>query len=117
MRKKKKGTTECDKSTVTCDFGTALCEDGTIKCEKKNKGTTEYDKSTVTCNVHTTQYDDCIIKCEKRKIREPPNLTKLQSHVMLVLHNMKMVPSNLRKKKKGTTECDKSTVTYDAGTA
>ena len=100
MRKKKKGTTECDKSTVTYDFGTALCEDGTIKCEEKNKETTEYDKSKVTCNVRTTQYDDCIIKCEKRKIREPPNLTKLQSHVMLVLHNVKMVPSNLRKKKK-----------------
>ena len=43
MRKKKKGTTECDQSTVTCDFGTALYEDGTIKCEKKNKETTEYD--------------------------------------------------------------------------
>ena len=25
-------------------------------------------------------------------------MTKVQSHVMLVLHNMKMVPSNVRKK-------------------
>ena len=32
---------------------------------------------------------------------------------MLILHNVKMVPSNVRKKNKGTTECDKSTVTYD----
>ena len=36
---------------------------------------------------------------------------------MLVLHNMKMVPSNVKKKKKRTTECDKSTVTCDVSTA
>ena len=35
MRKKKKGTTECDKNIVACDVGIAQCEDGTIKCEKK----------------------------------------------------------------------------------
>ena len=29
--KKKKGTTECDKSIVICDVDTAQCEDGTIK--------------------------------------------------------------------------------------
>ena len=28
-----------------------------------------------------------------------------------------MLPSNVRKKKKGITECDKSTVTCDVGTA
>ena len=50
--------------------------DGTIKCEKKNKGTIEYDKSTVTCNVGTAQCETGIIKCEK-KIREPPNVTKV----------------------------------------
>ena len=33
--RKKKGTTECDKSIVTCDIGTTQYEDGTIKCEKK----------------------------------------------------------------------------------
>ena len=33
---------------------------------------------------------------------------------MLVLHNVKMVPSNVRKNK-GTTECDKSTVISDVG--
>ena len=37
VKKKKKRTTECDKSTVTCDVGTAQCEDSTIKCEKKKK--------------------------------------------------------------------------------
>ena len=35
---------------------------------------------------------------------------------MFVLHNMRMVPSNARKKKKGTTEYDKSTVICDVGT-
>ena len=46
-------------------------------------------------------------------IGKPPNVTKVQSHVMLVLHNMRMVPLNVRKKNNGTTECDKSTITYD----
>ena len=34
---------------------------------------------------------------------------------MLVLCNVRIIPSNLRKNK-GTTECDKSIVTYDVGT-
>ena len=34
----------------------------------------------------------------RKKIREPPNVTKVQSHVILVLHNMRIVPSNVRKK-------------------
>ena len=33
-----------------------------------------------------------------KKIKEPPNVTKVQSHVMLVLHNIIMVPSNVKKK-------------------
>ena len=42
-------------------------------------------------------------------------MTKVQSHVMLVLHNVRMVPSNVRKNK-GITECDKSTVICDVST-
>ena len=34
---------------------------------------------------------------------------------MLVLHNMRMEPLNVRKEK-GTTECDKSTVIYNVDT-
>ena len=34
----------------------------------------------------------------KKKIREVPNVTKVQSHVMLVLHYLRMVLSNVRKK-------------------
>ena len=33
-----------------------------------------------------------------RKISEPPNVTKIQSYVMLVLHNVRMRSSNVRKK-------------------
>ena len=44
-------------------------------------------------------------------------MTKVQLHVMLVLHNVRMVPLNVRKKNKRTTERDKISVTYDIGTA
>ena len=55
-----------------------------------------------------------IVPLNVRKIREPPNVTKVQSHVMLVLHNVRVIPLNVRKKKK-TTECDKSIVTCNVG--
>ena len=57
---------------------------------RKNKGTTKYDKSTVTCDVGTVQRETSTIKCEE-KIRELPNLTKIQSQVMLVQRNVRMV--------------------------
>ena len=53
---------ECDKSAMTCDAGAAQCEDSTIKCE------------------------------EKKKTRELANVIKVQSHVMLVLCNVRLVP-------------------------
>ena len=34
----------------------------------------------------------------RKKIREPPNVRKELSHVMLKLHNMRMEPLNVRKK-------------------
>ena len=37
------------------------------------------------------------IKCEK-KIRKQPNVTKVQTHVMLVLHNVRTIQLNVRKK-------------------
>ena len=44
----------------------------------------------------------------KRKIKVPPNVRNIQSNVMLVLPNVTMEPSNVRKKNnKGTTECEK----------
>ena len=54
-------------------------------------------QNTVICDVGTAQCEDGSIKCEK-KINEPPNVTKVQSHVMLVLHNVRIVPLNVRKK-------------------
>ena len=65
---------------------------------RKNKGIAECDKSIVTCGVGVAQCENGNIKCEEKK-KESPNVTKLQSHVMLVLHNMRMVPLNVRKKK------------------
>ena len=70
---------------------------------------------TVICDVGAAQFEDGTIKCEK-KIKEPLNVIKVQSHVMLVLRNVRMVPSNMRKKK-GTTKCEKNIVTCDIGTA
>ena len=64
---------------------------------RKNKGIIECDKITVICDVGIAQYENGTIKCEK-KIREPLNLRKVQSHVKLVLHNVRKVPSNVRKK-------------------
>ena len=36
---------------------------------------------------------------------------------MLELHNVKMKPSNMRKKSKGTTKCEKRIVTHNIETA
>ena len=81
---------------------------------KKNKGIIKYDKSTIIRDVGIVQCEDSIIKCEKKKIRELQNVTKVQSYVMLVLRNVKIVPSNVRKKKeRGTTKYDKNIVTWD----
>ena len=52
----------------------------------------------------------------RKKIKEPPNVTKVQSHVMLILRNVRMILSNVRKNKE-TTKCDKSIITCDVGTA
>ena len=68
-----------------------------VRKKKKKKGTIECDKSIVTCDVGTVQCENGTIKCEKKK-REPLNMTKVQSHVMFVLHNVRMVPLNVRKK-------------------
>ena len=51
-----------------------------------------------------------------RKIKVPLNVRKVRSNVILVLPNVTVEPSNVRKNKE-TTECDKSTVTCDVGTA
>ena len=52
----------------------------------------------------------------KKKEREPPNVTKVQSHVMLVLR-FETSTIKYEEKNKGTTEYDKSTVTCNVGTA
>ena len=52
-----------------------------------------------------------------KKIREPPNVTKVQSNAILELYNVRMEPLNVRKKNMGTIKCEKSTVTCDIGIA
>ena len=49
------------------------------------------------------------------KNRVPPNVTKIQLNVMLILPNVTKEPLNVRKKK-WITKCDNSTVTCDVGT-
>ena len=63
--------------------------------EKKNKGTTKCDKSTVKCDVGTVECDN---QMWEKKVMEQPNVRKKLSHIMLELHNVRMEPSNVRKK-------------------
>ena len=49
------------------------------------------------CDVGTAQCEDETVKYEK-KVREPPNVRKELSHMMLELHNVKMKPLSVRKK-------------------
>ena len=51
---------------------------------RKIRGTTKCDKSTIKYDVGIAQCEDRTGKCEK-KIKEPPNVTKELSHVMLEL--------------------------------
>ena len=69
-----------------------------LNVRKKSKGTTKCEKKIITCNVGTAQCDDGIAKCEKKRVREPPNVRKQLSHVILELHNMKMEPLSVRNK-------------------
>ena len=64
---------------------------------KKSKGTIKCEKRTVICDIGTAQYEDGTVKCEK-KVREPPNVRKKLSHVMLELHNVGIESSSVRKK-------------------
>ena len=73
---------------------------------KKIKKTTECDKRTIICDVGTTHVRIESSNVRKKKVREPPNVRKKLSHMMLELHNMRMKPLNVRKSK-GTTKCEK----------
>ena len=56
--------------------------------KKKGKGTTKCEKRTITCDVGTAQCEDETIKYEK-KVKEPPNVRKELSHMMLELYNVR----------------------------
>ena len=57
----------------------------------ENMGTTECDKRTVICDVGTVQCEAGTINCKEKK-KEPLNVTKVQSHVMLELRFVRLVP-------------------------
>ena len=72
------------------------CEDGTV---------TQYDKRTVICDKNRTVAMLVLLNVtmepsnlRKKKIKKPLYVTKELSHVVLELHNVKMKPSNVRKK-------------------
>ena len=67
---------------------------------RKCKGTTKCEKRTVIYDVGVAQCEDGIVKWEKN-VKDPPNVTKELSHVMLESHNVRMKPSNVRKKVRG----------------
>ena len=48
----------------------------------------------------------------RKKIKEQSNVTKVQSYMILLLHNIKIVASNMRENK-GIIEYDKITITCD----
>ena len=86
-------------NTMTYDVGTVQCEDGTTRCETKNKGITECDKNTITCDVNIAQYEDNTIKCGKKKAKNKGTTECNKSTIICdVLHNIRMVLSNVRKK-------------------
>ena len=64
---------------------------------EKNKGITECDKNTVTCDVGIAQYHNGTVKC-KEKLKYHQMWERIRSNVMLVLLNVTMEPSNVRKK-------------------
>ena len=71
---------------------------------EKNKETTKYDKSIIICDIGTIQYGNETVKWRKKKKKEPPNVTKVLSNMMLVLPNVIMEPLNVRRKKKSPNE-------------
>ena len=56
----------------------------------------------ITYDIGITQCDNRTVKYEK-KIREPLNVIKVQSHMLLVLSNVTIKLSNVRKKIKETS--------------
>ena len=76
------------------------------KKRKEKKENYWCDKSTVTCDVGTAKFEDSTIKCEK-KIWVQLNVAKVWSNVMLVLPNVTIEPSNVRKKIRGSSNVTK----------
>ena len=68
-----------------------------VRMEPSNVSDSRNVRRTVTYDVGTAQCEDETVKCEK-KVREPLNATKELLYMMLESHNVRMKPSNMRKK-------------------
>ena len=89
---------------VKYDVGIAKCDNETINVRMKPSNVRK--KINEPQNVINVKYDVGIAKCDNETIKcekknEPLNVTKVLSNVMLEWHNVRIEPSNMRKKKKG----------------
>ena len=74
---------------------------------KKNKGTIKCDKNIVTYDVGAAQIPMWRWNCQMWvKIKVSLNVRKTRSNKILILPNVTIEPSNVRKKNKGTIEGD-----------
>ena len=65
---------------------------------ERNKKTTKYDKSTITCDVGIVQCENDTVKY-KKKIKLQLNVRKVRLDMMLILSNVTIEPSFVRKGK------------------
>ena len=65
---------------------------------ERNKKTTKYDKSTIICDVGIVPCENDTLKY-KKKIKLQPNVRKVRSDMMLILPNVTIEPSFVRKEK------------------
>ena len=80
-------------------IGTTQCDNGIVKYKKKNKRTTKCEKQNVKCDVRNAQCENGTVKCEKEN-KGTTKCDKKMTHVMLELYNVRIEPSNVKKKKK-----------------
>ena len=72
------------------------------------------EQSHVMLKLHNVRIKLSNVRKNKKK---PSNVTKVQLHVILELHNVMIELSNVKNNNnKGTTECDKRTVTCNVRT-
>ena len=69
-----------------------------LNVRKKKREPPNVTKTLSHVMLGTSQCEDGTVKCEKT-VKEPPNVKKELSFLALELHNVRMKPSNVKKKK------------------